>query len=337
MSERRFCQTELQFRTDHWTAFVLITPPTGLDANACPTLSPCPAGQIGVGESCDEMYASANATPLWLPVRPKENGTGAECGGKYQSCVCKRNINILLPTVLIRVRYRGTAAADNIPTVSVRPGLTKGQYGCAEYYPSPCSSVCKVSYSDNCDNRTEVSTPYGCAEYWEDCSSKCKVAATDNCINRTAFSTPYGCAEYWEDCSSKCQSCRHRQLYQPYRRRVPYYCEKYWDDCPSKCQIASGDNCRNRSDNSCSYGCQSPIGATVLPSARPAMPTTAGTERQFRYRPTPTARPTTPTALPNVPHGAVTLGITNPGQAAFRKRKPVPITGMKTVLKLVLV
>ena len=64
-----------------------------------------------------------------------------------------------------------------------------------------------------------------------------------------------------------------------------------------------------------------PIGATVLPSARPAMPTTAGTERQFRYRPTPTARPTTPTALPNVPPGAVTLDITNPGQAAFRKKK----------------
>ena len=59
----------------------------------------------------------------------------------------------------------------------------------------------------------------------------------------------------------------------------------------------------------------SPIGATVLPSARPVMPTTAGTKRRFRCRPTPTARPTTPTAPPNVPPGAVTQGITNPGQA----------------------
>ena len=67
----------------------------------------------------------------------------------------------------------------------------------------------------------------------------------------------------------------------------------------------------------------SPIGAIVLPSARPVMPTTAGTKRRFRCRPTLTAHPTIPTALPNVPHGAVTLGITNPGQAAFRKRKPV--------------
>ena len=59
----------------------------------------------------------------------------------------------------------------------------------------------------------------------------------------------------------------------------------------------------------------SPIGATVLPSARPVMPTTAGTKRRFRCRPTHTARPTTPTAPPNVPPGAVTQGITNPGQA----------------------
>ena len=71
----------------------------------------------------------------------------------------------------------------------------------------------------------------------------------------------------------------------------------------------------------------SPIGATVLPSARPVMPTTAGIEQRFRCRPTHTARPTTPTAPPNVPPGAVTQVITNPGQAVFRKRKPVPITG----------
>ena len=70
----------------------------------------------------------------------------------------------------------------------------------------------------------------------------------------------------------------------------------------------------------------SPIGATVLQNARPVMPTTAGTKRRFRCRPTPTVPPTTPTAPPNVPPGAVTRGITNPGQAAFRKRKPVPIT-----------
>ena len=71
----------------------------------------------------------------------------------------------------------------------------------------------------------------------------------------------------------------------------------------------------------------SPIGATVLQNARPVMPTTAGTKRRFRCRPMLTVRPTIPTAPPNVPPGAVTQVITNPGQAVFRKRKPVPITG----------
>ena len=55
----------------------------------------------------------------------------------------------------------------------------------------------------------------------------------------------------------------------------------------------------------------SPIGATVLQNARPVMPTTAGTKRRFRCRPMLTARPTTPTAPPNVPPGAVTQGTTS--------------------------
>ena len=62
----------------------------------------------------------------------------------------------------------------------------------------------------------------------------------------------------------------------------------------------------------------SPIGATVLPSARPVMPTTAGIKRRFRGRPTPTARPTTPTAPPNVPPGAVTQGTLNPEIHAYK-------------------
>ena len=73
----------------------------------------------------------------------------------------------------------------------------------------------------------------------------------------------------------------------------------------------------------------SPIGATVLQNARPVMPTTAGTERRFRCRPMPTVRPTTPTAPPNVPPGAVTQVITNPeihAYTAHRQRRLVKVT-----------
>ena len=53
------------------------------------------------------------------------------------------------------------------------------------------------------------------------------------------------------------------------------------------------------------------ITATVLQNVRRLTATTAGTKRRFRCRPTLTARPTTPTAPPNVPPGAVTQGTTS--------------------------
>lgn len=99
----------------------------GLGCKCRPDLISCPAGQVGVGESCDEMYASCECDPALVSCSAKENGTGASCGADMKAASASRNINILLPTVLIRVRCPGTAAADNIPTASVRPGLTKGR------------------------------------------------------------------------------------------------------------------------------------------------------------------------------------------------------------------
>ena len=64
-------------------------------------------------------------------------------------------------------------------------------------------------------------------------------------------------------------------------------------------------------------------GTIVRASVRSLPETTAGTKQRFRCRPTLTAHPTIPTALPNVPHGAVTLGITNPEAHAL---KMTPVT-----------
>ena len=149
----------------------------GLGCKCVSNLVSCPAGQVGVGESCDEMYASCECDPALVACSAKENGTGAECDGQYTDCVCPA-------------------------------GVDEGPYGCAEYYPSPCSSVCKTSKSDNCDNRTEVSTPYGCESYYGDCSSKCQTCYADNCRNRTAVSVPANahCTSYYSDCSSKCSA-----------------------------------------------------------------------------------------------------------------------------------
>ena len=202
----------------------------GLGCKCQPDLISCPAGQVGVGESCDEMYASCECDPALVSCSAKENGTGASCGGRYESCVCKPEYQYTSSNCSYPRSVSGDSCGGQYTDCVCPAGVDEGPYGCAEYYPSPCSSVCKVAYSDNCHIRESVNVPYYCEKYWDDCPSKCEVAAADNCINRTAVSTPYGC-------------------------------EKYWDDCPSKCQIAYGDNCRNRtaaisscpSNASCSY------------------------------------------------------------------------------------
>ena len=236
----------------------------GLGCKCLPDLISCPAGQVGVGESCDEMYASCECDPALVSCSAKENGTGASCGGRYESCVCKdmylyNSSNCSYPRSVSGDSCGGKYTDCVCPT-----GVDEGQYGCEEYYPSPCSSVCKVAYSDNCHIRSDdpnIALGYGCMKEWDDCSSKCERAYTDMCRERTAVSTPYGCESYYSDCSSKCQTayadnCRNRS-----DNSCSYGCQSYWGDCSSKCQTCYADNCRNRtavigscpSNASCSY------------------------------------------------------------------------------------
>ena len=46
----------------------------GLGCKCLPDLISCPAGQVGVGESCDEMYASCECDPALVSCSAKENG-----------------------------------------------------------------------------------------------------------------------------------------------------------------------------------------------------------------------------------------------------------------------
>ena len=112
----------------------------------------CPAGQVGVGDSC---------------------------GGKYTGCSCPS-------------------------------GVSAGNYGCEEYYGSPCSGICKKAYEDNCHNRIDNNSAlYGCMKYYNDCSTKCETPYKDNCRNRTEVisSCPANAVcSYFSDCSSKISS-----------------------------------------------------------------------------------------------------------------------------------
>ena len=140
---------------------------TKLNCNSVQTVDGvCPYNSAyGLGCKC---------APDLVSCTEEQTGVGESCDGKYVSCKCP-------------------------------DGVVEGQYGCKEYYTSPCETVCKKAYADNCHNRSSVSTPYGCAEYWPDCSGKCKTAYNDNCRNRIEVSHPYGCESYYADCQAKCE------------------------------------------------------------------------------------------------------------------------------------
>ena len=219
----------------------------GLGCKCVSNLITCPTGQVGVGESCGGKYASCQCDPKLVSCASNQVGQGASCGGKYQSCACKSEYVYNSSNCKSPRSLSGASCGGKYTGCSCPSGVSAGTYGCAEYYGSPCSSVCKKAYTDNCHKRTDNNSAlYGCMKYWADCPSKCETPYKDNCRNRTAVSTPYGCQTYWSDCSTKCQkayadNCRNRAAVS-----TPYGCQTYWSDCSTKCQKAYEDNCRNR-------------------------------------------------------------------------------------------
>ena len=214
----------------------------------------CPAGQVGVGDSCGGKYASCKCDPALISCASNQIGQGASCGGKYQSCVCKSEYIYNSSNCTSPRSVSGASCGGKYTGCSCPSGVSSGSYGCEEYYPSPCSSVCKKAYADNCRNRTAVSTPYGCAEYWADCSSKCKTKYNDNCRNRTAANCSYGCQSYWGDCSSKCQTCYADNCRN--RTAVIGSCPanatcSYFSDCSSKIQSWSCNSGYKQEGSSC--------------------------------------------------------------------------------------
>ena len=184
----------------------------GLGCKCASNLVSCPAGQVGVGESCDGQYASCQCDPALKTCSSKEVGQGASCGGRYESCVCKPEYQYTSSNCSYPRSVSGDSCGGQYTDCVCPTGVDEGQYGCAEYYPSPCSSVCKVAYSDNCHIRSDdpnIALGYGCMKYYDDCSSKCERAYTDMCRERTAVisSCPSNAScSYYSDCSSKISS-----------------------------------------------------------------------------------------------------------------------------------
>ena len=132
------------------------------------------------------------------------------CGGKHR-CYCD---TAQYPFASCSApQIKGNACTDDGGTryaTCVCPNPNNGQWGCKEYYTSPCNSVCKTPYADCCHLKTSVQTPYGCEKTYDCCSSKCEKAYSDNCRNRNAVitqcnKTTMNCT-YFADCKSKIQS-----------------------------------------------------------------------------------------------------------------------------------
>ena len=210
----------------------------GLGCKCRPDLISCPAGQVGVGESCDEMYASCECDPALVSCSAKENGTGASCGGRYESCVCKPEYQYTSSNCSYPRSVSGDSCGGQYTDCVCPAGVDEGPYGCAEYYPSPCSSVCKVAYSDNCHIRSEVisSCPNNAdCSYFSDCSSKIQ-----------SWSCNSGYIQSGNSCINPCDN----------RTSVISSCPSnascsYFSDCPSKISSWSCNSGYEKSGNSC--------------------------------------------------------------------------------------
>ena len=221
----------------------------------------CPAGQVGVGDSCGGKYASCKCDPALVSCASNQIGQGASCGGKYQSCVCKSEYIYNSSNCSYPRSVSGDSCGGKYTDCVCPTGVDEGQYGCAEYYPSPCSSVCKVAYSDNCHIRSDdpnIALGYGCMKYYDDCSSKCECAYTDMCRERTAVisSCPDNAdCSYYSDCSSKISSwsCNSGYKQEGSSCVVADPCASYYK-CDGTYQYCAGTTCPQDSSK-CSVYC----------------------------------------------------------------------------------
>ena len=233
----------------------------GLGCKCVSNLISCPAGQVGVGDSCDGKYASCQCDPALVSCASNQIGQGASCGGKYQSCVCKSEYIYNSSNCSYPRSVSGDSCGGKYTDCVCPTGVDEGQYGCAEYYPSPCSSVCKVAYSDNCHIRSDdpnIALGYGCMKEYDDCSSKCERAYTDMCRERTAVisSCPDNAdCSYYSDCSSKISSwsCNSGYKQEGSSCVVADPCASYYK-CDGTYQYCAGTTCPQDSSK-CSVYC----------------------------------------------------------------------------------
>ena len=260
-------------------------PAYGLGCKCVSNLVSCPAGQTGVGESCGGKYVSCECDPALVSCASNQVGQGASCGGKYESCACRPEYKYTSSNCSYPRSVSGASCGGQYTDCVCPSGVNEGQYGCEEYYPAPCETVCKKAYADNCHNRTDNnSQTYGCMKYNDDCSTKCETPYKDNCRNRTEISLPANgqCAAYFSDCSAKCSEWTCKSGYEKNGNVCKQSCDAKFvydsSNCSGEGMLLSGESCDGKyavckkfakilySDRSVSYEdipAKTPIGIVV--------------------------------------------------------------------------
>ena len=165
---------------------------------------PCPYNDKFFNRCCEATYIYSSSD-----CKSPRKLSSETCGGKHR-CYCD---TAQYPFASCNdPQIKGNACTDDSGTryaTCVCPNPNNGQWGCKEYYTSPCNSVCKTPYADCCHLKTSVQTPYGCEKTYDCCSSKCEKAYSDNCRNRNAVIAKCpdnATCTYFADCKSKVQS-----------------------------------------------------------------------------------------------------------------------------------
>mgnify|MGYP001635804136 FL=1 len=131
----------------------------------------CPYNDKIYDKCCDAAYIYSPAS-----CSSPRTLSADVCGGKHR-CYCD---TAQYPFASCDApRIKGEACSDDNGTryaACVCPEDNNGPWGCKEYYPAPCASVCKTPYPDNCHKREDVALPQNsyCSEQYDDCASKCR-------------------------------------------------------------------------------------------------------------------------------------------------------------------
>ena len=210
----------------------------------------CPAGQVGVGDSCNGKYKTCQCSPSLVTCASNQNGGGASCGGKYEYCTCKPEYQYSTSNCT-SPRYLTGATCGGKYTGCTCPSSEYCQYGCASYYASPCGSICaSCKTNPDCDVTSQNCT-YGCA--LTNTCGKCTSCKSNPDCDVTSQSCSYGCAS--TNSCGKCISCKGNPDCNVTSQSCPYGCAST-NSC-GKCTSCKGNPDCDVTSQSCSYGCAS--------------------------------------------------------------------------------